>query len=70
MGRKDCYERMDTYYADALREVSEERLSRDPASYFVNAEMIRKTKRVSQGNDRLFYVAEDGSLVRRTDEFR
>ncbi len=70
MGRKSCYERMDAYYADALSEISEERLNRDPASYFVNVEMIRKTERVSHGSERLFYVAEDGSLVQRTDEFR
>lgn len=70
MGRKNCYEQMEAYYTDALREVSEERLYRDPASYFVNVEMIRKTKRVSHGNERRFYVAKDGSLVRRTDEFK
>lgn len=70
MARESCYERMDAYYEEALRKVSEERLSMDPASYFVNAEMIRKTERVSWGNERLFVVGEDGSLTRRTDQFK
>ena len=69
MARKNCYEQMEAYYADALREVSEERLIRDPASYFINAEMIRKTKRISRGNERLFHVRKDGSLSQRADEF-
>lgn len=70
MARKSYRERMDAYYTDALRKVSEERLTRDPASYFINAEMIRKTKRISHGNKRMFCVGENGSLTRRTDEFR
>lgn len=70
MGRKSSYERMDACYEDAVRKISEDRSFRDPASYFVNLEMIRKTKQVSHGNERLFYVAEDGSLLQRTDEFQ
>lgn len=70
MGRKSCYERMDACYEDAFRKISEDRSSRDPASYFINLEMIQKTKQVSQGSERLFYVMEDGSLVQRTDEFQ
>ena len=61
MGRKSCYEWMDACYEDAVRKISEDRSFRDPASYFVNLEMIRKTP---------FYVAENGSLLQRTDEFK
>lgn len=70
MGRKSSYERMDECYKDAFRKVSEDLSSRDSASYFISLEMPLKTKQVSQGSERLFYVMEDGSLARRTDEFQ
>lgn len=66
MPRKSCYDLMDSYYAEAVCRVQEERELRDSGSYFVNIEQIRKTKRVSQGNELLFRMGEDGSLERRT----
>lgn len=67
MSRKTCYELMDECYAEAVRKVQEDRQSRDPGSYFVNIEQIRKTKQVGQGNELLFRVGEDGALENRPD---
>lgn len=70
MVRKTYYELIDKCYEAACREIERNQLNHDPASYFVNLDMICQTKRKSHGSERLFYVAADGSLVPRTDEFR
>lgn len=70
MVRKTYYELMDKCYETACCKIKRNQLYYDSASYFVNLDMIRQTKRKSCGNERLFYVADDGSLMPRTDEFR
>lgn len=70
MARKDYFEIMDIRCEEAYNDIAVARSSRDPASYFINLNMIHPTKETSRESERLFRVTEDGSLAWRTDEFK
>jgi len=65
VSRKSYLDMMEECCEEARHEIERERLLRDTASYFVNLDMIHKTKRKSKGDELLYCVAGDGSLIPR-----
>lgn len=69
MARKTCFEIMDELCDKVFSNNGIPQFKADE-SYFVNMKQIHNVKETTRSSERLFYVTEDGALVKRTDEFK